>query len=171
VTVTCTHPSFSRKDNDLPSLRTLAALCACLLWCCIVPSAHAQEKKAPAGKDSAELVGRWVITQTKEPGKPYRESYKGRPFVMEGPNSFTLIMEYRRDGTFRRISRVAGKDTVQEGTWKLSGHELRHKRKGQPVDEVMYIRFDGADEFTSTEVYEDTLDPGLFAKFKRLPQG
>lgn len=139
-------------------------LCALLL-----PPALAQEKRAALDKDAAKLVGRWVISQTKEPGQPYRESYRGRPFVLDGPSSFTLIMEYNRDGTFRRISRVNGIDTTHEGTWSYAGHELRHRRKGQSADEVMYVRFDGPDEFTSIEVYEDTSDPGLFARFKRMP--
>lgn len=143
---------------------SLGVLCTLLL-----PPAFAQEKRPALDKDSARLTGQWVITQTKEPGKPYRESYRGRPFVPEGPNSFILIMEFSRDGTFRRISRVNGIDTVHEGTWSYSGHELRLRRKGQSADEVMYVRFDGPDEFTSIEVYEDTSDPGLFARFKRMP--
>jgi hypothetical protein len=118
-----------------------------------------------SGKQS--LVGHWMIVATKEPGKPYREGYKGRPFVPKGANAFTLLMEYRGDGTFRRITRIGDKETVHEGTWVLSGHELRHKRKGTNEDEVMYIRFDSPGQFTSIEVFEKTRDPGLFARFRK----
>jgi hypothetical protein len=114
------------------------------------------------------LIGNWMIVATKEPGKPYRKGYKGRPFVPRGANAFTLLMEYRDDGTFRRISRIGNKETVHEGTWVLAGHELRHKRKGAAEDEVMYVRFDDAEHFTSIEVFEKTHDPGLFARFRRV---
>jgi len=127
-----------------------------------------QEAKPTVDKEQARLLGRWAIAQTKEPGKPYLESYKGRPFVVKGQNAFSLIMEYRKDGTFRRISRVGGSETVQEGRWKLSGHELRHKRRESPDEEVIYVRFDTPNEFTIIEVYEETRDPGLFARFKKL---
>jgi hypothetical protein len=30
------------------------------------------------------------------------------------------------------------------------------------------VRFDGPNQYTSTEVYENTPDPGLFAQFKRV---
>lgn len=151
-------------------MRKIAVVLWLSVFCgLLVLPALAQEKRPALDKDAAKLVGRWVISETKEPGKPYREGYRGRTFVLEGPNSFTLIMEYNRDGTFRRISRVSGIDTVHEGTWTFSGHELRHRRKMQSADEVMYVRFDSPDEFTSIEVYEDTSDPGLFARFKRMP--
>ena len=117
---------------------------------------------------AARLVGTWEIFQTKEPGHPYRSGYKGRPFVHKGPNAFTLIMEYHNDGTFRRLSRVAEHDTIQDGTWKLAGNELRHQRRGATGEEVMYVRFDGATQYTSIEVYEDTADPGLFAQFRKV---
>ncbi len=139
---------------------------ALLSWPAV--EAQPQGKASDLEKEATQLLGRWIIVQSKEPGKPYTDGYKGRPFVREGPNSFILILEYRQDGTFRRISRVDGVDTIHEGTWKLSGHELTQKRKGQGADEVMYIRFDGPDAFTSIEVYEESNDPGLFAKFKRI---
>lgn len=120
---------------------------------------------------SAQMVGVWEIVQTKEPGKPYQTGYKGRPFVTKGANAFTLILEYHEDGTFRRLERRAGMpDKAQEGTWKLSGHELRHRRKGAQNEEVMYIRFDGPNRYTSIEVFEKTTDPGLFAQFERKKQ-
>jgi hypothetical protein len=50
----------------------------------------------------------------------------------------------------------------------LAGHELRHQRKGSNEQEVMYVRFDNQDQYTSTEVFEGTTDPGLFAQFKRM---
>ncbi|MEI8183696.1 MAG: hypothetical protein WCG29_13440 [Desulfomonile sp.] len=114
-----------------------------------------------------QLVGVWEIAQTKEPGKPYRDGYKGLPFVTRGANAFTLILEYRKDGTFRRTSRIGEKETVQDGRWKLSGHELRHLRTGAKDEEVIYLRFDNPDQYTSLEVFEATPDPGLFAQFRR----
>lgn len=118
--------------------------------------------------DANELVGTWEIIRTKEAGKPYFQGYRGRPFVSKGANAFTLILEYRKDGTFRRISRVGENETIQEGQWALSGHELRHRRLGAKREEVIYMRFDSTDQYTSLEVFEDTPDPGLFAQFKRV---
>lgn len=119
-------------------------------------------------KSAARIVGIWEIVRAKEPGMPYRSGYKGRPFVTKGPNAFTLIVEYRQDGTFRRVSRMGTKESVQKGYWKLSGHELRHRREGTADEEIMYVRFDRPNLYTSIEVYEDTPDPGLFAQFKRM---
>jgi hypothetical protein len=136
------------------------------LW--LLQPVWGEETKSTIDKEVARLVGRWAIVQTKEPGKPYLESYKGRPFVVKGQNAFSLIMEYRNDGTFRRISRVGGSETIQEGRWRLSGHELRHKRRDSPNEEVIYVRFDTPSQFTIIEVYEETPDPGLFARFKKL---
>ena len=138
----------------------------------LFPPIYAQDNK-PANKpvldkESSQLVGRWEIYETKEPGKPYLESYKGRPFVRKGPNAFTLILEYNSDGGFRRIARVGDAETIEQGTWRLVGHELRHKRKGASQEEVIYIRFDDKNHYTSTEVFEDTSDPGLFARFRRI---
>jgi hypothetical protein len=99
----------------------------------LFPPIYAQDEKLSSkislDKDAHQLIGRWEIFETKEPGKPYLSSYKGRPFVSRGANAFTLILEYSYDGTFRRIARVGNDETVEEGTWRLSGHELRHKRK------------------------------------------
>jgi hypothetical protein len=150
------------------TLRTVLLVGMCLLF--FQSAAHtAQEKpKRPSG-ESAALFGRWIIHETKEPGKPYAPEYKGRRFVAEGPDAFTLIMEYRSDGTFRRISRIGEKEVVHEGKWVLSGHELRLSREGADHDEVMYVRFDAPDTFTTVEVHEATRDPGLFARFKKAP--
>jgi len=126
------------------------------------------DKKPTLNEEAVRLVGVWGILSTKEPGQPYRNGYKGRPFVEKGPHSFMLIMEYRNDGTFRRLSRIGETEAVHEGSWTLAGHELRHKRQGSSEHEVMYVRFDGPDQYTSTEVYEGTSDPGLFAQFKRV---
>jgi hypothetical protein len=143
----------------------VGAVILCLWY---VQPVCSQETRPTVDKDTGRLVGRWAIAQTKEPGKPYLDSYKGRPFVAQGPNAFCLIMEYRNDGTFRRISRVGASETVQEGSWKLSGHELRQKHKDSPGDEVIYVRFDSPDQFTIIEVHEDMSDPGLFARFKKI---
>lgn len=136
-----------------------------------LPPIYAQEgrsdQKTSQEKESSQLVGAWEIYQTKEPGKPYLQAYKGRPFVSKGPNAFTLFLEYKSDGKFRRISRIGDAQTVEEGSWRLNGHELRHKRNGSYVEEIMYLRFDNKDQYTSTEVFEETGDPGLFAKFRR----
>lgn len=133
---------------------------------------HAQTPAlaAPATGDplAAQLIGRWEVIETKEPGKPYEKGYKGRPFVRSGPEAFTLIHEYWKDGTFKRITRVGTTETVHEGTWRLSGHELRHERQAAPYVEVMYIRFDSPDQYTSIDVYEGTPDPGLFGRFQRI---
>jgi hypothetical protein len=153
-------------------MRFLLVLCCGLLLSLLLPPLYAQQDKAQkvlvVDKAAVPLVGVWEITQTKEPGKPYRSSYKGHPFVSRGPNAFTLIMEYHNDGTFKRTARVGTKDDVQEGKWKLAGNELRHHRVGTSEEEVIYLRFDGPNQYTSTEVYEGTPDPGLFAQFKRI---
>jgi hypothetical protein len=139
----------------------------------VLPPLYAQQEKAPKGpavdKIAAQLVGTWEIFQTKEPTKPYRASFRGHPFVNRGPNAFTLLVEYKSDGTFRRISRIGPHETIEEGTWKISGNELRQSRKGATDQEVLYVRFDNPNQYTSVEVYEDTPDPGLFAQFKRVP--
>ncbi len=114
------------------------------------------------------LCGKWEIFKTKEPGKPYRSGFRGRPFVRRGPHAFTLILEYRDDGTFRKVSRIAGKEVVREGEWSLTGHELRQKTKGRSGEEVVYVRFDGPNVHTLVEVYEKSPHPGLFAKFRRI---
>ncbi len=135
-----------------------------------LPSLYAQDKKnvTPQLDPSvSRLLGTWEIYQTKEPGQPYTRGYKGRPFVHKGPNAFTLILEYRQDGTFRRLTRIGQDEAVQGGTWKFGGNELRHLRKGASEEEVMYLRFDNKDQYTSIEVYESTSDPGLFAQFRR----
>ena len=153
--------------------RALAIVSAGFLLSLMLSSIYAQEKKAenkPAlSQEAAQLVGTWEIVNTKEPSQPYKTGYKGRPFVTKGPHAYTLIMEFQEGGLFRRISRVGDNETVQEGTWKLSGHELRQQRKGAQDQEIMYVRFDGPDQYTSIEVYEGTPDPGLFAQFKRVP--
>jgi hypothetical protein len=154
-------------------MRILLLLFSGLLLSVLLPPLYAQQDKAqkPQSVEKAAvspLVGTWQIAQTKEPGKPYMTSYKGHPFVSRGPNAFTLIMEYRNDGTFKRIARTGAKDDVQEGKWTLAGNELRHNRNGSHEEEVMYVRFDGPNQYTSTEVYEGTPDPGLFAQFRRI---
>lgn len=147
--------------------KTLIVVLCLFLWHAGVVAA--QEKPKRPGGESAALFGRWMIHETKDPGKEYATAYKGRPFVAEGADAFTLIMEFRSDGTFRRISRIGEKEIVQEGKWGLSGHELRLKREGAEQDEVMYIRFDAPDKYTTVEVHESTRDPGLFARFKKVP--
>jgi hypothetical protein len=151
--------------------RVAPVLCIAFILSLSMPPLYAQEgkqiKKAAMNDQSANLLGVWEIFQTKEPGKPYRQAYKGRPFVSRGEHAFTLILEYRDDGTFRRIARIGNDDKIQEGTWKLSGNELRLKAKGVSEDEVMYVRFDDPNQYTCIEVFEDTHDPGLFAQFKR----
>ncbi len=146
---------------------TMSMLLAVVMSFLFLPT-YAQDNKPVMDKESSQLVGRWEIYEAKEPGKPYLGSYKGRPFVRKGPNAFTLILEYNSDGGFKRIARVGETETVEQGTWQLAGHELRHKRKGASQEEVMYIRFDDKNHYTSTEVFEDTSDPGLFAKFRRI---
>jgi hypothetical protein len=152
--------------------RIVIVITAGFLLSLFFPPIYAQEEKKgklPAlDEASAKFIGSWEIVQTKEPGKPYLTSYKGRPFVSKGPQSFSIVLEYKPDGTFRRICRVDGQESVQEGTWKLSGHELKHQRTGTSEPEVMYVRFDGKNQFTFVEVYEETSDPGLFAQFKKV---
>ena len=159
-------------ERTMSIMRILLLLFSGLLLSVLLPPLYAQQDKAqkPPSVEKAvsPLVGTWEIAQTKEPGKPYMTSYKGHPFVSRGPNAFTLIMEYHNDGTFRRIARTGAKDDVQEGKWKLVGNELRHNRSGSHEEEVMYVRFDGPNQYTSTEVYEGTPDPGLFAQFRRI---
>lgn len=152
--------------------RMIVLLSAGFLVSLFLPPIYAlddsSDSKRTLSKDATKLVGTWEITRTKEPGKPYRQGYKGRPFVSKGANAFTLIMEYRDDGTFRRLRRIGAKDTVQSGRWEFSGHELRHRRSGARAEEVMYLRFDKPDQYTAIEVYEDTPDPGLFAQFHKV---
>ena len=153
-------------------MRLPVLICAGFLLSIFLPPLYALDEKHPPptpqlSGDAAKLVGVWEITRTKEPGKPYRTGFRGRPFVSKGPNSFTLVLEYRRDGTYRRVVRISGKETVQKGRWTLSGHELRQRAKGRSEDEVVYLRFDEPDRYTSIEVYEDTNTPGLFAQYQK----
>ncbi len=160
------------KDSGVNVRTWVFLVCASFVLSVLLPPIYAlEERKGSKTVDNevaSKLVGTWEIIRTKEPGKPYAEGYKGRPFVSKGANAFTLILEYRNDGTFRRISRVGEKETVQQGTWVLAGHELRHRRAGAHEEEVMYIRFDSPNQYTSLEVFEDTPDPGLFAQFRRV---
>ncbi|HMK37045.1 MAG TPA: hypothetical protein VK463_18365 [Desulfomonilaceae bacterium] len=126
-----------------------------------------EKKSTTENGKTAQLVGVWEIYQTKSPNKPYEPGYKGRSFVAKGLQAFTLILEYRQDGTFRRLSRIGPSETVQDGTWKFSCNELRQQLQGAR-EEVLYVRFDNPDQFTSIEVYEDSADPGLFAQFRRV---
>jgi len=154
----------------LTAIRLPVFICAGFLLSIFLPPLYALDERgatSQVGGDAAKLVGVWEIMKTKEPGKPYLTGFQGRPFVTKGPNSFTLIMEYHRDGTFRRLLRVGGKEIVQNGHWILSGHELRQRAKGKRNEEVMYLRFDQPDRYTSIEVFEDTSTPGLFAQFKK----
>jgi hypothetical protein len=155
-------------------MRLMVLVSAGFLLNFLLPPLYAlEDKSAPKPEldaDAAKLVGLWEIMRAKEPGKPYLTGFQGRPFVTKGPQAYTLILDYRPDGTFRRVCRVGDKDIVQEGRWTLSGHELRHKAKGKHEEEVMYIRFDNAEQYTSTEVYEESPNPGIFAQFrKRMP--
>ena len=154
------------------SRRLLAAIALIVFTGATTLSTYAQQqpsKKSPSRAPlAARLVGTWEVSHTKEPGQPYKTSYRGQPFVTKGPNAFTLIMKYNKDGTFRRITRVGTTETIHDGTWKLSGHELRHDRPGALEEEIKYIRFDGPDQYTTVEVYEGTPDPGLFGRFKRV---
>jgi hypothetical protein len=156
----------------MKALRTVFLVSAGFLLSVLLPPPYALDDKTISkpvlNEESTRLVGTWEIARTKEPGRPYLDGYKGRPFVSKGANAFTLIMEYREDGTFRRLSRIGGKESVQQGKWQLSGHELRHRRVGARDEEVMYIRFDKPDLYTSIEVYEETPDPGLFAQFRKM---
>jgi hypothetical protein len=159
------------KDQSMNLGRMIMVFVAGFFLSLFLPPIYALEEKTsskqPGGEIDSQLLGIWEITQTKEPGKPYRDGYKGRPFVSKGVNAFTLILEYRKDGTFHRVSRIGENETVQDGTWKIFGHELRHRRSGAMEEEVMYVRFDNPDQYTSLEVFETTSDPGLFAQFKR----
>ena len=152
--------------------RAVVLLSAGFLVSLFLPPIYALDNsgkiKSDLDKASSNLVGTWEIVMTKEPGKPYRSGYKGRPFVTKGANAFTLIMEYRKDGTFRRLSRIGGEETEQKGRWKLSGHELRHRCNGSKADEVVYVRFDEPNQYTSIEVYEESPNPGLFVQFSRV---
>ncbi len=143
------------------------ALIASVVLLSLVGSSGAETKQPQTDDQVTRILGTWEIFQTKEPGQVYRQGYKGHAFVPRGPNAFTLLIEYRTNGTYRRISRVGATEVVHEGNWTINGHELRHQRKGNLPDEVMYIRFDGSDKFTSIEVFEQTTDPGLFAQFRR----
>jgi hypothetical protein len=147
-------------------IRMVAVMAAVFLVSFQAVPLYAQ--KATDEEAGAGLIGNWEIYETKAPGKPYKKGYKGRPFVSRGPNAFTLVLQYRKDGTFCRISRCGKNEVVQRGKWVLSGHELRHRPTDIHGEEVMYIRFEGPNQYTSIEVFEETKDPGLFAKFRRI---
>lgn len=124
--------------------------------------------RAAEGKSYGPLTGKWEIFETKEPGKPYRKGYKGRPFVSKGPNAYTIVVHYNPDGTFKRISRIGDQEFVSTGKWTFQGHELRQAQKGVDEEEIIYIRFDNPNQYTSIEVYEKATDPGTFARYKRI---
>ena len=119
--------------------RSALVIFAAFLMSLLLPPIYAQDDKKVKKLDgpAGHLVGVWEIYQTKEPGKPYLTSYKGHPFVSRGPNAFTLVIEYRSDGTFKRTSRAGEKETVHEGSWTFAGKELRHRRNGSSEEEVM----------------------------------
>ena len=126
------------------SVKQISALIFVVVFLCVYSSStNADKNSTKLDKNSARLLGMWEIHMIKEPGKHYRSSYKGHPFVAKGPHAFTLIIQYRKDGSFKRIIRIGEKETVQKGKWSLAGHELRQTQRGNLPDEVMYIRFDG----------------------------
>jgi hypothetical protein len=161
---------YSHRKECIVKIKCLVfsvaiALVLCLFDC----SLYAQDEKAGKKIGSGnQLVGVWELYQTKGPHKPYERGYKDRPFVNKGPQAFALIIEFREDGTFRRLSRVGPSETVKDGTWKFSCSELRQQMQGSKQEEIMYVRFDNPNQFTSIEVYEDSADPGLFAQFRRV---
>jgi hypothetical protein len=163
---------FQRKEHTVNHARFLAAIALIVLAGVFASAVYAQQqpvkKRIALDPLATRLVGTWEVSHTKEPSQPYKASYRGQPFLRTGPNAFTLIMEYRKDGTFRRITRVGTSETIHDGTWKITGHELRHDRPGALEAEIMYLRFDGPDQYTSVDVYEGTPDPGLFGRFKRV---
>jgi hypothetical protein len=161
-------PQFQLKERAVSVKQISALILVVVCLCAYSSSTNAVKDSIKLDKASARLLGMWEIHMIKEPGKHYRRSYKGHPFVVKGPHAFTLIIQYLKDGSFKRIMRIGDKETVQEGKWSLAGHELRQTRPGNLPDEVMYIRFDGPDQFTSIEVYEACSDPGTFVKFKRI---
>jgi hypothetical protein len=130
---------------------------------------YAQQGQPSANANAGNtLVGRWEIYQTKVQGRPYLKQYKGRPFVSIGPNAFTVIYEYGPDGSFKRITRIDGRDTEETGKWVYSGSEMRLQLDKGRIEEVFYVRFDDPKQITVVEVYEDTTDPGIFAQFRRI---
>jgi len=163
---------FSIKGLPADVVPWCLALTLAILGSALATPVEAQQRRTASNVAldpyAAQMVGVWEVFQTKEPGHPYKASYKEHPFVAKGANAFTLFFEYRKDGTFRRITRVGSTETIQEGSWKMSGHELRHERPGALEEEVMFIRFDNPDQYTSIDVYEGSPDPGLFGRFKRV---
>lgn len=146
---------------------TMIVLVAVMMASVLPCQADKPTKKSDA--DPAErLVGRWELFMTKQPGKPYERGYKGRPFQFQGQDAFALVMDFKKDGTVTRVMRTGSKGTRQKGTWSLDGKELRQSWEGSSQEEVIYLRFEGPDEYTIVEVYEETPDPGLFARFRRL---
>lgn len=158
------------KETTVKMKGLVSGVATGLVLCLLVFPVCGQEEKTSKQSEGTtnQLVGVWEIDKTKEPHKPYEPGYKGRPFVSKGPQAFTLILDYRQDGTFRRLSRIGPSETVQDGTWKFSCKELRQRMQGAGQEEIIYVRFEDPDHFTSIEVYEDSADPGLFAKFKRM---
>jgi hypothetical protein len=163
-------PNPILKERTVKMKSLVIWVTAALILCLLISPLSAQDEKKAKTPDalSNQLVGVWEIYQTKEPLKPYEQGYKGRAFVNKGPHAFSLILEYRQDGSFRRLSRIGPSETVQDGVWKLTCNELRQRMQGATSEEVLYVRFDNPDQFTSIEVYEDSADPGLFAQFRRV---
>jgi hypothetical protein len=125
-----------RKENTVRIKGLIFVMAIGLVLAVSTSSLHAQDEKTAKKSNESEnqLVGVWEIFQTKEPHRPYERGYKGRPFVNKGPQAFALIIEFRKDGTFRRLSRVGPSETVKDGTWKYSCHELRQQMQGSKKD-------------------------------------
>jgi hypothetical protein len=125
-------------------------------------------REAPLSIEATKLVGKWELFEAKEPGQPYRPSLRGRAFSPNGPEAFALVVEYRADGTFCRVTREGEKQRIEQGTWTLEGHELRLISPRGVTQAVVYVRLDQPDRFTAIEVHEETLEPGLFVRFRRV---
>lgn len=148
--------------------RFFLIICAAFVLSIVLPPIHAQEDLKNKQDSSDQLVGVWEIYRVKEPGKPYGQGFQGVPFVNKGPNAYTLLMEYKSDGTFKKTSRRGNSEMVEDGAWKLTGNELRQKRRGLLEEEVLYLRFDDNNHYTSTEVFENSANLGIFVQFQRI---
>jgi hypothetical protein len=136
-----------------------------------LPELYAEREKphlaASLSSEAARLVGTWEVCEAKEPGQPYRPSVRGRCFSSGGPEAFGLVIEYRHDGTFSRLTRDGSRQHIDHGTWSLSGHELRLASPQGAMQAVLYVRLDDLDRFTAVEVHEETPEPGLFVRYRR----
>jgi len=80
-----------------------------------------------------DIVGTWVLTDEKIGG--------------------TRTVKYNKDNTFRAVVNVKSEEYIDEGIWRVSGDQIKFKRKGNNIEVATPVEVNG-DELT--EKYYNT---------------